>query len=53
MPNLDKYIKAIWSRYAIWGFVLLLVVALGALTWLQLVLGVDVRGAINAWMGRP
>lgn len=52
MQKLDGYIKAIWGRYAIWGFVLLVVVAVAVLTWLQW-LGVDVAGYVNDWMGRP
>ena len=50
--RLDSYVKAIWDKYKIWGFVLAGVAVLCALTWLQW-LGVDFVGYVNDWMGRP
>lgn len=51
LQRLDTYIKAVWKRYALWGFVLIVVVTLAVLTWLQLVLGVDVSGYVNRLLG--
>lgn len=51
MPNLDGYIKAVWKKYAIWGFVTIVAVLVIVVTWLQW-LGVDVAGYVNRWMGQ-
>jgi hypothetical protein len=47
MERLNEYIKAIWSEYKIWGFVLIFVLVLIA-AW---VFQVDIGGYFNSLLG--
>lgn len=46
-----KFIVPVWNKYAIWGFVLIGALALGALWYAQAFLGVDVGGYVNRLLG--
>lgn len=47
MERLDRYVKAIWAEYKIWGFVVLIVLA----AVIAYVFGVDLGGYINRLLG--
>lgn len=47
--RVDSYIKAIWGRYGLWGFVLIAVLLLGA----AYLFGVDLGGYFNRLLGLP
>lgn len=51
IERLDSYIKAVWGKYGLWGFVLIIAVALAVVIVAALVLGIDVAGAVNRWLG--
>lgn len=47
MERFDRYVKAIWGQYKIWGFILIALLLLGA----AYVFGVDLGGYINNLLG--
>ena len=51
MERLDRYVTALWGKYGIWGFVLIVAVLLVVVVVAALVLGVDVGGYINRLLG--
>lgn len=51
MSRFDRYVAAIWGQYKIWGFAIVLVLVLITLVVASMVLGVDVGGFVNRWLG--
>ena len=51
MERFDRYVKAIWDKMGLYGFVLIVAVILAVLVVAALVLGVDVGGYINGLLG--
>lgn len=47
MDRLDRYVKAIWDKMGLWGFVLIAVLLLGA----AYLFGVDVGAWANRLLG--
>ncbi len=48
MNRFDTYVKALWTEYKIWGFVIVFVLIVAALYLFK----VDVGQFINNWLGR-
>lgn len=51
MERFDRYVKAIWDKMGIWGFVIIVAVLLVVVVVASLVLGVDVGGYLNRLLG--
>lgn len=51
MGRFDRYVKAIWEKMGLWGFVIIVAVLLAVLVVAALVLKVDVGGYINNLLG--
>lgn len=47
MERFDRYVKAIWDKYGIWAFVLIIVLLLGA----AYLFGVDLATFFNNLLG--
>jgi hypothetical protein len=53
MERFDRYVKAIWEKMGLYGFIIIVAVILAVLVVAALVLGVDIGGYINRLLGVP
>jgi hypothetical protein len=47
MNRFDRYVSALWQEYKLWGFVVLVVLAVA----IAYIFGIDVGGYVNRWLG--
>lgn len=47
----DRYMAALWGEYKIWGIVIAVVLIMVVLVVASALLGVDIGGYVNRWLG--